>query len=53
MGLAGGGGDIPGIQIQNIIQCDAIRLGDVVLDNFTKASRDEHNILNQIYIRKY
>ena len=27
--------------------------GDVVLDNFIKASRDEDNILDQIYKSKY
>ena len=27
--------------------------GDVVLDNINKASRDEDNILDQMYKRKY
>ena len=40
--------------LYSVMQSDGNRFcGDILLDSFTKASKDEGNILGQIYLGKY
>ena len=45
------------VVLENYVHCTGLRnhniiIGDVVLNSFNNASRDEDNILHQIYIKQ-